>query len=100
MPCNWIGDRSKFQTCALASRSRSAIRRPMPLEAPVTTAVLPVKSYLTVIFSPPMHDESRTDSQEHQRQNGYYALGLSLSETRQSNYETCVLHEPFSSVGR
>jgi hypothetical protein len=47
-----------------------------------------------------MHDESRTDSQEHQRQNGYYALGLSLSETRQSNYETCVLHEPFSSVGR
>src|SRR5918994_5109840 len=41
-----------------------------------------------------MHDESRTERQEHQRQNGYEPLRLSLSETRQSNYETCVLHEP------
>jgi len=41
-----------------------------------------------------MHHESRTERQEHQRQNGYYALGLSLSQTYQPNYETCVLHEP------
>ena len=41
-----------------------------------------------------MHHESGTERQERQRQNGYYALGLSLSQTRQANYETCVLHEP------
>jgi hypothetical protein len=31
------------------------------------------------IFTP-MHHESRTERQEHQRQNGYYTLGLSLSK--------------------
>ena len=45
-------------------------------------------------ISPPVHHESRTERQEHQHQNGYYALGLSLSQTHRSNYETCVLHEP------
>jgi hypothetical protein len=41
-----------------------------------------------------MHHERRRECQEHQRQNGYEPLRLSLSETPQSNYETCVLHEP------
>jgi hypothetical protein len=41
-----------------------------------------------------MHHKRRPEGQEHQRQNGYYALGLSLSQTQQSNYETCVLPEP------
>ena len=41
-----------------------------------------------------MHHESRTERQEHQRQNGYKAIGLSLSQTCQSNYQSCVLHKP------
>jgi hypothetical protein len=45
-------------------------------------------------LSPPMQHEPRSERQEHQGQNGYKTLRLSLSQTRQSNYEPCVLHAP------
>jgi hypothetical protein len=53
-----------------------------------------LQQWVTAISSPPMHHESRTERQEHQRQNGYKAIGLSLSQTCQSNYQSCVLHKP------
>ena len=41
-------------------------------------------------FSPPMQHEPRSERQEHQGQNGYKTLRLSLSQTHQSNYEPGV----------
>jgi hypothetical protein len=44
-------------------------------------------------LSPPMHHEARAECQEHQRKNGYKTLRVSLSQTSETNYQTCVLHD-------